>query len=444
MRVLLVANDCNPEWPSLPAVGYKACLAIAERTEATLATHVRNRANIERAGFAGRVVYIDNEYVAAPLHRFALWVRRGDAVAWTANVALRYPAELAFEWEVWKRFRNELFQRRFDVLHRVTPMSPTLASPLARWSPVPVVLGPLNGGLKWPPEFRAELHRERDWLTYVRSAFRLLPYYRSTYRRSAAILASFRHTIDEVPPSCRGRVINFSEVGLDPALFASDHPRRREGRTRFLFVGRLVPYKCVDVLLEAFGRSEALRRHELRIIGDGMERERLEAMARDLKLEGCVEFCGWKSQAEVGALMRECHVLAFPSIRELGAGVVIEAMACGVAPLVVDYGGPAGLVTHQRGVKVPLAPKAGLTVAFTREMESLAANPDRVAALGEAARRYALAHYSWQAKADKTLEIYRWVMGLRDRPAFPELDGAEHPEAAVNPSIRGAERALEA
>ena len=43
LRVLLLADDCNPEWPSLPVVGYKAARAIADYADVTVATHVRNR-----------------------------------------------------------------------------------------------------------------------------------------------------------------------------------------------------------------------------------------------------------------------------------------------------------------------------------------------------------------------------------------------------------------
>src|SRR5690606_9457791 len=115
MRVLLVASECNPDWPSRPVVGYKACRSIADHAEAVVATHIRNREAIGRSGFGRATVeYIDNEYVARPVHKAATWLRGGSSVAWTINTASIYPSTIAFEWEVWKRFRDDLRQRKFD------------------------------------------------------------------------------------------------------------------------------------------------------------------------------------------------------------------------------------------------------------------------------------------------------------------------------------------
>jgi hypothetical protein len=57
------------------------------------------------------------------------------------------------------------------------------------------------------------------WLSHVRNAYRVLPYQGSTYRKSAAILAAFRHTIENLPKYARVNVIDFPEVGVDPQVF---------------------------------------------------------------------------------------------------------------------------------------------------------------------------------------------------------------------------------
>lgn len=420
MRVLLVADDCNPRWPSLPVVGYHTCRTLADVVDAVVVTHLRNRPNVEAAGMGkARVVYVDNEYVAAPMHKLSQKLRGGENVGWTLNVALSYPSYLAFEWEVWKRFRGELRAGQFDVVHRVTPMSPTLPSPLARWSPAPFVLGPLNGGLRWPRAYYGERRREREWASGLRSAYRLLPYYRSTYARPAAILAAFRHTIDDLPKSARPRVIDFPEVGFDPATFHPPAVERRGESLTFLFAGRLVPYKCADVAVEAFARTPELAGHRLRIVGDGPERPALEQLIRDRGVGDRVEMLGAKTQAEVADLMRASDVFAFPSIRELGAGVVVEAMACGLPCVVVDYGGPGGLVRDGLGVRVPLMPKESLIEEFGRALAGVARDPARVRATGRAASEFASREYSWERKAEKIRDVYEWVLGARgEKPEF--------------------------
>ena len=420
MRVLILADSCNPAWPSLPVVGFKLCCALGDLVEATVVTQVRNRPEIEKVGMGRCTVhYVDNEYVGAPLYKLTKLLRHGDSVGWTTNIAMSYPTYLSFEWEVEKAFGADLEAGRFDLVHRVTPMSPTLPSPMAGWSPVPFVLGPLNGGLKWPAEYRGELKREREWLTFVREAYRRLPYHRGTYTHSAGILAAFQHTMDDLPSECRPRVFNVPEVGVDPDLFSEPERRAAGGPLTFLFAGRLVPYKCPDVAVAAFAESPALQRHVLRIVGEGPERPRLEALVEQFGLHECVQFAGKLTQAEVGEEMRAADVFVFPSIRELGAGVIVEAMACGLPCVVVDYGAPGTLIDDTRGVRVPLGPKVEMTRDFARALEDLAGDPERIAALGNEAARHVNTHYSWAAKARGILEIYDWVLKRRaDRPAI--------------------------
>jgi glycosyltransferase involved in cell wall biosynthesis len=419
MRVLILADDCNPEWPSLPVVGYKAARAIAEHADVVVATHIRNRGNIAKIGLGrAKVRYLDSEYVARPMSKFANLLRGGKDSAWTTAIALAYPSYLAFEWEAWKTFRDELHRGEFEVVHRITPMSPTLPSPMAKWSPVPFVLGPINGGLKWPGAFREELMREREWLSYVRAAHRLLPYQSATYRKSRAVLAAFRHTINDLPMYARDKAIEFPEVGIDPEIFSQIVERPAREVKTILFVGRLVPYKLPQLLVRAFADHPALHAHRLVIVGDGPERPAIEQLIRDRGLESSITLLGWKTQSEVAALMREADIFAFPSIRELGAGAVVEAMACGLACVVVDYGAPGTLVDAAHGVKVPLASKEQLTHSFGRALERLVADQHTTVRLGTAARQHALQFYTWDAKARKTLAVYQWVLGRGPRPEF--------------------------
>jgi len=419
MRVLVLADICNPEWPSLPVVGFNYAKALAEHADVHVVTQVRNRENIDKVGFGrAQVTYLDTERVAAPIHKLAVMLRRGEATGWTIQMAMHYPSYVAFEHYAWQRFGPALRAGEYDLVHRVTPMSPTLPSAMAGRCPVPFVLGPLNGNLAWPEHFRVERDREREWLSVVRQAYKLLPYHRSTYAKSAAILAAFDHTLADLPAATRSKAINFPEVGIDPSLFVRPERTERD-RMTVLYAGRLVPYKLPDVVIRAFAASPTLRRHRLVIAGEGPESPMMEEAIRSEGLQDCVEMLGRVPQARVAELMREADIFAFPSIRELGAGVVVEAMACGLACVVVDYGGPATLIDGSRGIKVPMGDKPTIVKSMTSALETLVNDPDRTARLARAAHDHAVSTYAWDAKARKTVEIYDWVLGRRqDKPEF--------------------------
>lgn len=422
MRILMLADHCNPEWPSLPAVAYKAIRAIAELADVTVITSVRNRENIVKHGFGlAKVEYIDTEYVAAPIHKFAGLIR-GNEGAWTTVVALNYPSYIAFERDSYRRFRSRLQAGEFDLVHRISPMSPTLPSYIAKRLKhrhrIPFVLGPLNGGLPWPAEFRRERSREREWLSYLRNAYKLMPYYGSTYRDATAILASFAHTVNDLPKQARPRIIDFPEVGFDPELFSGVAHRETRTEKTILIAGRMVPYKLPDVTIEAYVRSPILQKHRLVVVGDGPLKSQMEHRVNAAGLSERVTFTGSLKQAEVGEWMRKADIFSFPTIRELGAGALVEAMACGMACVTVDYGAPATLIRNNLGIKVPLGDKQTITAGMQRALEELVTNEERIRTLGDNARQYVEKLLTWRAKAGFTLRIYEWALGRGEKPDF--------------------------
>jgi len=418
MKVLILADQCNPEWPSLPVVGYKAALEISKVVDVTVVTHIRNKENINKHGFGNaEVIFVDTEYIAKPLHKLSKLIR-GNEGGWTIAMALAYPSYLAFEWEVWKKLKDRIKSGEFDVIHRVTPMSPTLPSLLASKSKVPFVLGPLNGGLKWPVEFAQEKKKESEWLSLARGAYKLLPYKKSTITCSKAILASFEHTIADIPDNMQHKVINFPEVGIDPLLFNMEQSKESSEIKTILFASRLVPYKLPDVILDAFINSDILKKHKLLIVGDGPLRASMESKVKQHQLENAVSFVGWKTQQEVGEYMRQSDIFAYPTIRELGAGALVEAMACRMACVVVDYGACGTLIDKDRGVKLALQSKEGITKQLSQELERLVGDSELVTKLADNAYTHVMQYYTWPQKAKKTLQVYQWILGQREKPVF--------------------------
>ncbi len=410
-NVLFLAADCNPQWHSLPALIAEYYRALRAQADLTLVTHVRNRENLTPWLPAEAAVhYLDSEAVARPLYQLTHKLTGDPNKAMTLQVALSYPGNLYFEYCVWKKFRRQLRAGHFDLVHRASPMSPTMPSPLAKWSPVPFVIGPLLGGLPWPKAFKGEMRREGEWMNYLRAAHRWLPYYSATYKHAAAILAGYGHTVSDIPARDRERVIEFSEGGIHPHDFPEREKPQREKAT-VLFVGRLVPFKQPEVLVQCFAGSQILKRHRLVIVGDGPELPRLRALVQDLGLRSSIELTGALPIERVREWMHEADIFAFPSIREQGGGVLTMASMSRTPCVVVDYGGPAVRVPEGCGIRVPMGDGKTIIAAFTSALEALVGDRARIRELGNAAREFTQKYYSWEWKAAKTRETYDWVLG---------------------------------
>jgi glycosyltransferase involved in cell wall biosynthesis len=424
MRVLLIAEACNPEWVSVPLEGWSHAEALRKVTDAHLVTQVRNRAAIERAGLVhGRdFTAIDSEKVARPISGLAGKFTGGRNRGWTmlmAAQAITYPY---FERLVWRQFGDAIRRREYDIVHRLTPLSPTVSSSLARRcrrAGVPFVLGPLNGGVPWPKGFEAARRQEREWLSYVRGLYRLLPGFHSTRRNAAALLIGSSDTWEQMPARYREKCVYVAENAIDPARFTARRERRATNPLRAVFVGRLVPYKGADMLLEAAAPLLRAVRLELTIIGDGPQRAELEALIARENIAGGVHLAGFVEHRRLQDVLAGMDVLTFPSIREFGGAVVLEAMAVGVVPVVVAYGGPAELVTPATGFPIEIGPREQIIARFRQTLETLVANPELIDQKSSLAMRRAREQFTWDAKAAQVLQVYQALMdGTGSLPRF--------------------------
>lgn len=430
IRVLLMAEQCDPETVSVPLEGWSHSRAIGALAgvRAHTVTQVRNAAKFERAGAeAGSYTAIDSERVARPMWRLEELLRGGKGKGWTTVMALRSISYRYFERVLWKEFGARLRGGEFDVVHRLTPLSPTLPSGVARRcrkAGVPFVIGPINGGVAWPREFDGARRREKEWLSYVRGAYRLAPGYRSMREAASAIIVGSRDTLRLEPERYHHKCVYIPENAVDPARFAGltqgtalvkDAP----SPMRVAFVGRLVPYKAADMLVEAAAPLVREGAVVLDLIGDGPEKERIDATVQRERIEHGVERPGWVPHAKLQGRLGRAHVFGFPSVREFGGAVVLEAMALGLVPVVMDYGGPGELVTPRTGIAMPMEARGAIVERLRAALRDLAGRPDDVAAMGERARQRVLRHFTWEAKARQVHEVYRWVLGERStKPDF--------------------------
>ncbi len=432
-RVLVIAEAANPEWVSVPLVGWSLARAIGRRVEVHIVTQIRNRESFLNAGLVeGRdFTAVDSETIARPLWSLGKLLRMGEGKGWTALQlinALSYPY---FEHLIWKRFGADLRAGSYDIVHRVTPLSPTISSPIARKcakAGVPFVVGPLNGGVPWPKGFDAERRREREWLSYLRAGYKLLPGRQAMLRHAAVIITGSRHTRSEIPARFQDKVVYIPENAIDPARF-NTRAEAADGVLRACFIGRLVPYKGPDMLLKAALPLLQAGKLQLELIGDGPLMPELKFFAESHGITDAVTFHGWLDHTQVQDVATRSQLLAFPSVREFGGGVVLEAMALGLVPLIVDYAGPGELVTGDTGFKIPIGSRDGIVQGFRAKLTELADDPAPLAGMGENARRKVEEYFTWDRKAAQVLAVYDWVLGKRaDKPDPFDNDASTGPD----------------
>lgn len=421
LKVLAIAEEANPEWVSVPLIGWSLANALRDVADVHLVTQVRNRDAILRAGLQEGTDFtaIDSEAVARPMHKFAGFLRMEGGKGWTINTAINSISYNYFEHLVWKRFGARIRAGDYDIVHRITPLSPTVPSsiaPKAAAAGTPFLIGPLNGGVPWPKGFDAERRNEREWLSYVRNIYKLNPQRSRTLKAARVIFAGSRHTQNEIPQKYRVKSVWLPENAIDPARFNMVAAQDFAKSLRGCFIGRLVPYKGPDMLLEAAAPLLRSGRLALDIIGDGPMMGALREQAQRQGLAEAVVFHGNLEHTKVQSVAVKSNLLTFPSIREFGGGVVLEAMALGVVPLIVDYAGPGELVVEGTGYKVPIGTRDQIISKFREKLESIADDPSELREISARARDYALKYYTWAAKSRQVLEVYEKVMSNEPAP----------------------------
>ena len=197
--------------------------------------------------------------------------------------------------------------------------------------------------------------------------------------------------------------------GVD-AAFAPDATVARSPHPLVVAVGRLMPVKRFDALIEAL----AAERHlvpglELVIVGDGSERERLEAVVERLDAGRWVRLPGRVPRDELVDLSRRAWLVAGASVAEGWGMTLTEAAACGTPAVATDIGGHRDAVLHGRTGRLASLPELGAAIA------SLLRDHDERARLGAAARARAAA-LTWEATAAGTLGVLAADAVARRRP----------------------------
>lgn len=314
-------------------------------------------------------------------------VRRAGSL----GVLFSLPISLPFLWE----FRK--MSRTADIVHIHTPF------PLGD-------LACLMSGYKGKVivSWHSDVVKQKKLMLFYR------PIMERFLKRADAIIVSAEGIINGSsylgPYRSKCRVVPFAvnpEIDQKGKEYIQRKSERKEetvsAAARFLFVGRLVYYKGVDVLLKAF---QHVKNAELCIVGTGELEGELKQFTADHNMDDRVVFKGTVSDEQLEQEFENCDVFVLPSVMKSEAFGLVqqEAMA---------YGKPVINTRLKSGVpEVSLDGVTGITVEpgnaeeLARAMQELADSPKKREAYGKAARRRVDEQYTMDRMLERIRKLY--------------------------------------
>lgn len=319
-----------------------------------------------------------------------------------------------------KLIKELIPKHSIQLIHQPTPVSPRSPSPFYGFG-IPVIIGPMNGAMNYPPAFRQKSSFQEMAVQFARFFSDLINQLLPGKREAAMLLVANQRTQAALPKSIKGVVIELVENGVDLSIWDIENSGSKgvnrgddSAITRFIFIGRLVNWKAIDLLLLAFHKASQNIPMTLEIVGDGTERLALEQQAKALGLlsdqqysqAGTVRFLGWKTQQECAACLHQADAFILPSLLECGGAVVLEAMAIGLPVIATQWGGPLDYLDDSCGILVEPVSHDKFVNGLAVAMETLAQDPELRQRMGKAGQTKVQEQFDWAKKIDKIIALY--------------------------------------
>ena len=353
MRVLVSAFTCHPGLTSglgsgEDLLGWNLVKQIAQHHEVWTLTHAMNRLGIEQSMRIEPIPNAHFQYIDMPR-----WLRPMLKYQGTHQI-------YAYLWQINAYFKARRLhsQNSFDIFHHVTYANDWMASYIGALLPVPYIRGPGGGAHRTPRSLKREYsifgriwENIRGWGQWV---LRRDPFFQIGHGKAKALLVCNSEARAIIPDKWSQKTQVFPVSGISSEdLEYKSMPRQNLGEFRILSAGSLIRIKGFSLTIRAFktfadGHPDA----KLTIIGSGPEERTLQSLVQDLGLEDLVSLVPSVPRNQLLREMADCDVFLFPSLRDGGGTVVIEAMALGKPVVCLDTGGPGMHITEECGIKI--------------------------------------------------------------------------------------------
>jgi glycosyltransferase involved in cell wall biosynthesis len=321
---------------------------------------------------------------------------------------------IATQIQIRKIVKKQIEKLSIDIVFEPSPISPKGVSFMYGFD-VPVVIGPLCGGIDFPPAFRymdSPLSRFSMNISRVLSLFihHLFP---GKLQADALIVANSR-TETALPKGYQGKIYEVVESGVDLSIWQQNNEKNTlksfsNEQVHFVYSGRFVDWKGIQFLLEAFKQVAPKNNAILHLIGDGILRQEIEkTLISSPYFKEKVTLHGWLSREESAKIIRQCDVFIMPSLRECGGTAILESMALGLPVIATNWLGPASYLNSTCGILIEPTSKEGFVKGLADAMIQVSQSEELRHQMGEEGRKRILNNYfDWDAKVNRIIEIFQ-------------------------------------
>ena len=406
LNILIVCEHASNVYggEAMLPLNYFRLLSTDPNNQVYLITHARVKASIEQLTDIKQdhVFYMPDTKLHQVLDKYSALLP--DRIS---LLTFGFLMHLLTQFYQWKLARKIVKTKNINILHEPAPVSAVLPSVMFCLG-VPVVIGPMNGGMTFPTAFNTMAGR------FERVLYRLTRVLSTVFNIlipgkffANILLVANQRTKDALPKLRLGQVLEIVENGVFSVV---DAPKKAQVKpiTDVLYVGRLVDWKAVDIAIDAINTCKS--NVKLTILGDGPLKNELVQYAKKLAPNKIV-FAGMVPHEKTNQYYDEADIFILPSIRECGGAVVLEAMSRGLPAIVTAWGGPADYITNETGFLIEPKSRAYMIEQFALAIDHLAQQPNLRYEIGQAAINRVKQHFMWDKKIQNMLQVYHQAIG---------------------------------
>ena len=323
-------------------------------------------------------------------------------------------------WQVKAYLTARALQKKvkFDLFHHITYANDWMVSFIGALLPIPYIRGPGGGAHRTPKGLTNEYPLWGRMWEKVRSLgqwlFRHDPLYLRGQSRALAILVCNQESLSKFPGKWAPKIHQFPVNGVSSEDLESATPDKvAESHFQVLSAGSLIRVKGFGLAIKAFKEFvEKYPQSEFSIVGSGPEETKLQALIQGSHLESTVRLVPAMPRERLLSKMASCDVFLFPSLRDGGGAVVIEAMSVGKTVICLDAGGPGTHINEACGIKSSPHSSEDAVHQLAGALERLHQDETLRLELGRAAKDRAHHMYHWDRLGERLMVIYQRALSL--------------------------------